>query len=149
MYAAEAPRERTPVRVLLVDDDPLFAEVLTVLLSVYDEIEVIGYAADGASGVELARSLVPDVVLMDLNMPVMNGIEATRQVRASLPFVQVLMVTGSALPADVDRARSAGAAGYVPKDRLGDLATIVLSTPTSDRPIRSPERCSASTPMPT
>jgi DNA-binding NarL/FixJ family response regulator len=131
MYAAEAPRERTPVRVLLVDDDPLFAEVLTVLLSPYEEIEIIGYAGDGATGVKLASSLAPDVVLMDLNMPVMDGIEATRHVRTSLPSVHVLIVTGSALPADVDRARSAGAAGYVPKDRIGDLARIVLATTTA------------------
>jgi DNA-binding NarL/FixJ family response regulator len=132
MYAAEAPRERTPVRVLLVDDDPLFAEVLTVVLSTYGEIEVVGYAADGAQGVELASSLVPDIVLMDLNMPVMDGIEATRRVCASFPSIHVLMVTGSALPADVDRARTAGAAGYVPKDRIGELARIVLATATAN-----------------
>jgi DNA-binding NarL/FixJ family response regulator len=130
MHAAETPSERTSVRVLLVDDDPLFAEVLTVLLSVYDEIEVVGYAGDGARGVELARTLVPDVILMDLNMPVMDGIEATRHVRASLPSMHVLMVTGSALPADVDRARAAGVSGYVPKDRIGELARIVLTTVT-------------------
>jgi DNA-binding NarL/FixJ family response regulator len=108
------------VTVLIADDHRLFAEALAAMLSSDDRIEVVGRAANGADAVRLAREFRPDVVLMDLSMPVLDGIEATRQIAGRLNGTRVLVLTGSAASADVDRARTAGAAGYVTKDLIAD-----------------------------
>ena len=106
------------VRVLIADDHRLFAEALEAILAGESSIEVVGRARNGAEALELTLELEPDVVLMDISMPVMDGVEATRRIRESRPDACVLMLTGSNAPADVDRARDAGAAGYVTKDRI-------------------------------
>ena len=108
------------VSVLIADDQRLFAEALTVILSADERIEVVGQAADGREAVELARERRPDVVLMDLNMPVMDGFEATRQLASAARAPAVLVLTGSDSPADVARARAAGAAAYLTKDHIAD-----------------------------
>jgi DNA-binding NarL/FixJ family response regulator len=100
-----------PVRVLIADDEPLFAEALEVLLSADERIEVVGRAADGSEAVELARTLEPDLVLMDLSMPGIDGFGATEQIAAGPGTVRVLVLTGSEDPADVAKARKAGRAG--------------------------------------
>jgi DNA-binding NarL/FixJ family response regulator len=105
-----------PLRVLLVDDDPAFAELIKIVLAL-DGIEVLEHAIDGAEGVELALRLEPDVVLMDVRMPVMDGFEATRRIVEAIPEARVLVVSSSRDHEDVERAREAGAAGYLPKDR--------------------------------
>ena len=107
-----------PARVLIADDHILFAEALEAILATDDRVEVVGRAADGAEAVRLARKLKPDVVLMDVSMPVLDGIEATREIRRSGPKTCVLMLTGSNSRSDVDRSREAGASGYVTKDRI-------------------------------
>ena len=106
------------VRVLIADDHRLFAEAVSGILAVDERIEVIGIATDGKQAVEMAISLTPDVTLMDISMPLMDGFEATRLIRAARPNACVLMLTGSDASEDVNQARSAGAAGYVTKDRL-------------------------------
>jgi two-component system, NarL family, nitrate/nitrite response regulator NarL len=106
------------VRVLIADDHRLFAEALEAILAADDRIEVVGQANDGGEAVELADALKPDVVLMDVSMPVLDGFEATREIRSTSDQVSVLMLTGSDSRADVDRSRDAGAAGYVTKDRI-------------------------------
>jgi DNA-binding NarL/FixJ family response regulator len=106
------------IRVLIADDHRLFAEALEAILGADDRIEVVGQAADGREAVELFSQLDPDVVLMDISMPVMDGIEATRAIRRSTSGACILMLTGSNSRGDVDRARQAGAAGYVTKDRI-------------------------------
>jgi DNA-binding NarL/FixJ family response regulator len=106
------------VRVLIVDDHRLFAEALRAILSADRRIEVVGLAASGEEAVRQAGELEPDVVLMDISMPGVDGVEATRRIRAGIPTSQVLMVTGSDSHQDVDAARSAGAAGYVTKDKI-------------------------------
>jgi DNA-binding NarL/FixJ family response regulator len=111
-------RKQKPVRVLIADDHRLFAEALEAILGADDRIEVVGQAGDGAEAVELARKLEPDVVLMDVSMPVLDGFEATREIRAANEAVCVLMLTGSNSRADVDRSREVGASGYVTKDRI-------------------------------
>jgi two-component system nitrate/nitrite response regulator NarL len=78
----------------------------------------VGHASDGQEAVELANDLHPDVVLMDISMPVMDGIEAARAIRLTGGDACILMLTGSNSRSDVDRARQAGAAGYVTKDRI-------------------------------
>ena len=117
MKAAAAKLE-SPIRVLIADDHRLFAEALEAILAGESSIEVVGRARNGAEALEPAMELEPDVVLMDISMPVMDGVEATRRIRESRPDACVLMLTGSNTAADVDRARDAGAAGYVTKDRI-------------------------------
>ena len=110
--------ENMSVRVLIADDHRLFAEALRAILSADERIEVVGLAAGGEEAVRRADELHPDVVLMDISMPGVDGIEATRRIRTSQPDSQVLIVTGSDARQDVDAARTAGAAGYVTKDRI-------------------------------
>jgi DNA-binding NarL/FixJ family response regulator len=108
------------VTVLIADDQRLFAEALEAILSSDERIEIVGRAANGAEAVELVARHRPDVVLMDLSMPVLDGIEATRAIVAGGNGTAVLVLTGSSSASDVDRARSAGAAGYVTKDQIAD-----------------------------
>jgi len=106
------------IRVLIADDHRLFAEALEAILSGDERIELVGLALDGKEAVRLAAEQVPDVVLMDISMPLMDGIAAAREIRRADGGVRILMLTGSNSRADVDRARKAGAAGYVTKDRI-------------------------------
>ena len=112
----------TPVRVLLVDDQALFREALATLLEVRPEIEVVGEAGDGDAALRRAADLRPDVVLMDLHMPVLDGIAATRRLRVEQPGIRVLALTTFDDDEDVFSALRAGAVGYllkdVPSDRL-------------------------------
>ena len=108
------------MRVLIADDEPLFAEALEVLLAADERIDVVGRATDGSQAVELARQLEPDLVLMDLSMPGVDGFRATEQIVGGPGGVGVLVLTGSEDPADVARARRAGATGYITKDRIAE-----------------------------
>jgi DNA-binding NarL/FixJ family response regulator len=124
--AAQAPRLR-PVRVLIADDEPLFVESVEALLESDERVEVIGSATNGQDAVDLARALAPDVTLMDISMPVLDGIEAARRIRLDHPSAAILILTGSSISADVDRARQAGVAGFLTKDRLGtQLVSAIL-----------------------
>jgi len=103
------------VRVLVVDDHPLYREGLAAALAASGEIEVVGEAADGAEAVTRAEELRPDVVLMDLHMPGVNGIEATRRITARQPEVAVLALTMLDGDDSVFSAMRAGARGYLLK----------------------------------
>ena len=117
-----------PVRVLLVDDQSLFREALATLLGVREEVEVVGEAADGAEALECAARLQPDVVLMDLRMPGLDGIAATRRLRAQLPAVRVIALTTFDTDEEVFAALRAGAVGYLLKDvSSGRLVEAVLA----------------------
>ena len=123
----EAAAVSSKVRVLIADDHPLFAETLEALLATDRRIEVVGSAKDGKEAVRLWRKLRPDVILMDISMPVMDGFEATRRIRRERDDACVLMLTGSNSRTDVDLARKAGAAGYVTKDRIAaDLIEAIV-----------------------
>jgi two-component system, NarL family, nitrate/nitrite response regulator NarL len=115
---AAASRLNDRIRVLIADDHRLFAEALEAILAGESSIEVVGRARNGAEAIELTLELEPDVVLMDISMPVMDGIEAALEIRARQPAPEILMLTGSNARFDVDRARKAGAVGYVTKDRI-------------------------------
>lgn len=106
------------IRVLIADDHRLFAEALEAILAAEPEIEVVGRARDGEEAVEQALTLKPDVILMDIAMPGVDGVEATKRIRKKDRKACVLMLTGSNSRTDVARAREAGAAGYVTKDRI-------------------------------
>ena len=106
------------MRVLIVDDHALLAEGLTNLLE-QRGFEVIGTAADGQEGVEQALRLAPDLVLMDIAMPVMNGLDATRQIKAKRPEIKIVMLTTSAEDDDLFEAVKSGACGYLLKSIKG------------------------------
>jgi DNA-binding NarL/FixJ family response regulator len=104
------------VRVLLVDDQALFREALATLLEVRDDVEVVGEAGDGDEALRKAAVVQPDVVLMDLHMPVLDGIAATRRLRVEQPGVKVIALTTFDDDEDVFAALRAGAVGYLLKD---------------------------------
>jgi DNA-binding NarL/FixJ family response regulator len=106
------------IRVLIADDHRLFAEALAAILATDERFEVIGQAHNGEKAVELAAAQKPDIVLMDIQMPKLDGVEAARQITKKRRSPRVLMLTGSNSSADVARARDAGVAGYVTKDRI-------------------------------
>ncbi|MFD9127617.1 response regulator [Kitasatospora sp. NPDC059571] len=106
----------SPIRVLLVDDHQVVRRGLRTFLEVQDDIEVVGEAADGAEGVERARELAPDVVLMDLKMPGTDGIEALKTLKAEGSPARILIVTSFTEHRTMVPALRAGAAGYVYKD---------------------------------
>lgn len=105
-----------PIRVLLVDDHVVVRRGLSALLATYDDIAVVGEAGGGAEGIALARQLVPDVVLMDLVMPEIDGIEATRQVKIASPSTQVIVLTSYSEDERIFPAIKAGALSYLLKE---------------------------------
>jgi DNA-binding NarL/FixJ family response regulator len=105
-----------PVRVLVVDDHALFRHGLVSVLRTAADVEVVGEARDGLEAIELAATLEPDVVLMDVRMPTVNGIEAARRIRLAQPTVRVLMLTESEDEDDLFGALRAGATGYLLKE---------------------------------
>lgn len=115
------------VRVLIADDHRLFAEALEAVLAAEARIEVVAHARDGREAVELWQEHKPDLTLMDIAMPVLDGLGATRAIRKLDNTARILMLTGSNARADVDKARKAGAAGYVTKDRIAaELIDAIL-----------------------
>ncbi|MEJ2736283.1 MAG: response regulator transcription factor [Anaerolineae bacterium] len=104
------------IRVLLVDDQCLFREGLETLLSVHKDIEVAGQASNGQEAVEVATQVQPDVVLMDVRMPVLNGVRATRRLKRALPQCRVIVLTTFDDDEYVFDALRAGAVGYLLKD---------------------------------
>jgi DNA-binding NarL/FixJ family response regulator len=110
------PLGQSVIRVLLADDHQLVRSGLAALLAGTEDIEVVGTAANGAEAVEMARASVPHVVLMDLVMPIMDGVEATRRLLAELPETQVVVLTSFSDQERILAALDAGAVGYLLKD---------------------------------
>ena len=106
------------VKVLIVDDHDLFAESVQAFLSTEDEVDVVGRAANGEEATRLAAVTHPDVVLMDISMPVMDGFVAAKEVVREAPEARILFLTGSNAPADVAKARAVGGIGYVTKEKI-------------------------------
>jgi DNA-binding NarL/FixJ family response regulator len=127
-----------PVRVLLVDDQALFREALAVLLGVHGGIEVVGEAGDGAEALDRAAELRPDVVLMDLRMPVLDGVAATRRLRAEQPGVRVIALTTFDDEQDVFAALRAGAVGYLLKDVSSERLVEAVLAAARDESVLQP-----------
>src|SRR6185436_18654279 len=128
----DQPADR-PVRVLLADDQPLLRTGFRMVLGAEADLDVVGEAGDGAEAVELARRLLPDVVLMDIRMPRLDGVAATRAiVEARLP-VRVLILTTFDLDEYVVGALRAGASGFLAKDvPAEDLVTAIRTVAAGD-----------------
>ena len=123
------------VRVLLVDDAPVYADTLELLLAGDDRIEIAGKAYDGTEGLERAFDLRPDVVVMDVHMPGLDGIEATRRVRAKLHATRVVVITSSPTRECEARARAAGACAFLPKDAgFLEIAAAIAGEPRATQP---------------
>jgi DNA-binding NarL/FixJ family response regulator len=111
-------RSEGHIRVLIADDQAPFAQMLETLLADDEEVEIIGHARNGAEAVELADAQEPDVIIMDISMPLMDGLEATRVLREHGSHARVVMLTESDFSADTVRAKRAGADAFVPKTRI-------------------------------
>jgi len=114
------------IRVLIIDDHRLFADALALLLTDHDEIHVIGAAHSAEEALERWGQEKPDVVLMDVGLPLMDGIEATRRLRESNPEVQVVIITASLEDDVIAKAVDAGASGFVPKTYAADELVSVI-----------------------
>ncbi len=124
----ELSRGDEMIKVLIVDDQPLIREGLGSLLNLRKEIEVIGTAGDGAEALEKALSLTPDIVLMDIRMPNVNGVEGTKLLKENIPQVKVLMLTTFSDSEYIFDALEEGASGYLLKDMSTDTIVQAILT---------------------
>lgn len=127
------------VRVVVADDHPVVRAGITTLLGIDPDVEVIGEAADGAEAVELARTLGPDVVLMDLQMPLMDGVGATRHIQAETPGVHVLILTTYDSDQSIVEAVEAGASGYLLKDTEPEVLLAGIKAAAAGETVLAPE----------
>ncbi len=114
------PASQRTYRVLVVEDDDLFAHTLELVLSGQPGLEIVGRARNGRSGIELAQQLAPDLVIMDVKMPVLDGIEATRRIHEEGLARHVVVLTGSDVEEHDVEAHAAGAVAFLRKTRTAD-----------------------------
>ena len=131
------------IRLLIVDDHKVVRNGLQVFISLYDDIEVVGEARNGQQAVEQCATHQPDVVLMDMVMPVMDGPTATRLIREQFPKVQVVALTSFDEEEIVQRAIEAGAVGYLYKDVEEDELIDAIRSAREGRPVLAPEAMKA------
>ena len=122
------------LRILIVEDDPVMRLGLEHLLGEYPQLKIVGQAEDGYSGIEAAQQLQPDLVIMDIGLPELDGIAATQQIKAILPTARVMMLTSHKLEQEIIAALSSGADGYCVKG-LGLEKLVVAIACIQDRAI--------------
>lgn len=133
------PAPRPPIRVALVDDHAVVRSGLIAFLLAFEDLHLVGEAADGEEAVRLCLRVQPDVVLMDLMMPYMDGVAATRQIRADNPHVQVIALTSFKEEEMVQEALRAGAIGYLMKNISADQLAEAIRAAHAGRPTLAPE----------
>jgi two-component system, NarL family, response regulator LiaR len=131
------------IRVMLVDDHPMVRKGLATILKVYDDLELVGEAANGEDAIQLCAQVLPDVILMDLLMPKMDGATATRLIRTQYPRVQVVALSSFKEEKLVQSALKAGAIGYLLKDISADELAQAIRAAHSGRATLSPEATQA------
>lgn len=115
-------------RLLLIDDHPIFREGLLGLLRLREDLEVVGQGSNGLEAVALARQLKPDMILMDITMPELDGLEATRRIKAEWPDVRILILTASEDEQNLFKAVKAGAQGYILKSHpSGEILSLIAA----------------------
>jgi two-component system nitrate/nitrite response regulator NarL len=118
-----------PVRVLIADDHRLFAESLMVLLTQDDRLDMVGIASDGREAIRLAQTLQPDIVLLDVHMPLLDGVAALSELRLLVPDARVILLTGTDSSAERQAAREAGADAFLLKSVQPEtLLDVILIT---------------------
>ena len=127
------------IKVLIADDHPLMRQGLATLLDAAPGLQIVGDAKNGADAVEKANELKPDVIVMDLSMPVMDGVEATRHIREANPGTKVLILTTYGTSADIAHAIDAGASGALVKDAEYDRLVSAIRTIAEGDTAFSPE----------
>ena len=132
-----------PIRVMLVDDHTMVRRGLATFLKVFDDLELAGEAENGQGAIQLCAKLLPDVILMDMVMPDMNGATATRAIRQQFPEVQVIALTSFKEEELVKSALEAGAIGYVLKDVSADELVRAIRSAHAGRATLSPEAAQA------
>ncbi len=129
----------TLIRVMVVDDHPMVRLGLSTFLKVYDDLELVGEAEDGEIALQLCKEVLPDVVLMDMVMPKMDGVAATRAIRQQFPNTQVIALTSFKEEGLVEKALKAGAIGYLLKDVSADKLIAAIRLAHQGRATLSPE----------
>lgn len=129
----------SPIRVMIVDDHPMVRLGLSTFLKVYDDLELVGEADNGEVALQLCKEVLPDVVLMDMVMPTMDGVAATRAIRQQFPGAQVIALTSFKEEGLVEKALQAGAIGYLLKDVSADKLVAAIRAAHKGRATLSPE----------
>ena len=132
-----------PIRVMLVDDHMMVRRGLATILQVFDDLELVGEAADGAAAIQLCANLLPDVILMDIVMPDIDGVMVTRAIRQRFPTVQIIVLTSFKEEQLVQNALQAGAIGYLLKDVTAEELAQAIRAAHAGRSTLSPEASQA------
>jgi DNA-binding NarL/FixJ family response regulator len=123
---AKAKESDRRIRILIADDHPAIRTVIRFMLEEYPRFEVCGEAVDGAKAIKEAQRLKPDVVVLDVTMPVLNGFEAAREIKATLPETAIVILSGNADKRFIEEAKKIGVRAYVAKTKAGEALVKVI-----------------------